>query len=380
MEFVLFRVGRVLLSSLSVPFVIAIGLLFSHPVSAQQESGTADGSAIRAESSSLWGRNSEDRYRAVNAQTLGVVVNVQDPQSVALARVYMRERKIDSANLIAVSFSPRDSIVSPEAFSAIYRQTIEPLGDRIQALVLTWSRPYRVGCMSVTSAFAFGFNEAYCATGCQLTKASQYFDSTEQAPYTHHQMRPTMMLAGHSFDAAIDLISRGLLADGSQPQQATGYVVETADAVRSTRSLGHEPGSTRAAGVSGVQLKYMKAPALRGQKNVLAYFTGAAHVPSMAENQYLPGAVGDHLTSFGGVLDGSAGQMSVLQWIKYGLTGSYGTVVEPCNFPQKFPDPEVFLDRYVSGDSLVEAYWKSVEMPGQGLFVGEPLARPFVSP
>jgi hypothetical protein len=26
---------------------------------------------------------------------------------------------------------------------------------------------------------------------------------------------------------------------------------------------------------------------------------------------------------------------------------------------------------------LIEAYWKSVQMPGQGLFVGEPLAAPY---
>ena len=26
---------------------------------------------------------------------------------------------------------------------------------------------------------------------------------------------------------------------------------------------------------------------------------------------------------------------------------------------------------------MIEAYWKSVYMPGQGLFIGEPLARPF---
>jgi hypothetical protein len=26
---------------------------------------------------------------------------------------------------------------------------------------------------------------------------------------------------------------------------------------------------------------------------------------------------------------------------------------------------------------LIEAYWKSVRMPGQGIFIGEPLARPF---
>jgi len=33
--------------------------------------------------------------------------------------------------------------------------------------------------------------------------------------------------------------------------------------------------------------------------------------------------------------------------------------------------------RYVRGESLIEAYWKSVRWPGQGLFLGEPLARPW---
>jgi hypothetical protein len=28
-------------------------------------------------------------------------------------------------------------------------------------------------------------------------------------------------------------------------------------------------------------------------------------------------------------------------------------------------------------DTLLEAYWKSVAMPGRGLFIGEPLARPY---
>jgi hypothetical protein len=52
-------------------------------------------------------------------------------------------------------------------------------------------------------------------------------------------------------------------------------------------------------------------------------------------------------------------------------------VVEPRNFPSKFPDPGVLIAAYVNGATLVEAYWKSVEMPGQGIFIGEPLARPF---
>jgi uncharacterized protein (TIGR03790 family) len=70
-------------------------------------------------------------------------------------------------------------------------------------------------------------------------------------------------------------------------------------------------------------------------------------------------------------------QMSALKWLEAGATGSYGTVVEPCNFPQKFSDPAILIGRYVNGDTLIEAYWKSVAWPGQGVFIGEPLAIPF---
>ena len=37
----------------------------------------------------------------------------------------------------------------------------------------------------------------------------------------------------------------------------------------------------------------------------------------------------------------------------------------------------MLIDHYYRGATLMEAYWKSVQWPGQGLFVGEPLAKPF---
>jgi uncharacterized protein (TIGR03790 family) len=106
------------------------------------------------------------------------------------------------------------------------------------------------------------------------------------------------------------------------------------------------------------------------------YFIGAASVAGLDSNHFLPGAVGDHLTSYGGALtDGS--QMSALRWLEAGATGSYGTVVEPCNLTAKFPNTGLMMRHYLAGETLVEAYWKSVAMPGQGLFIGEPLATPF---
>jgi uncharacterized protein (TIGR03790 family) len=92
---------------------------------------------------------------------------------------------------------------------------------------------------------------------------------------------------------------------------------------------------------------------------------------------FMPGALADHMTSFGGDLLGGGGQMSSLEWLKAGATASYGTVSEPCNFWQKFPNPHVLLMNYLSGATAIEAYWKSVAWPTQGVFIGEPLAAPY---
>ena len=105
--------------------------------------------------------------------------------------------------------------------------------------------------------------------------------------------------------------------------------------------------------------------------------TGLARVSGLDRVNWVPGALADHLTSFGGRLSGDSGQMSVLDWIGSGATASYGTVSEPCAHPQKFPHPRIVLKHYVQGSTAIEAYWKSVRWPQQGLFVGEPLAAPF---
>jgi hypothetical protein len=39
----------------------------------------------------------------------------------------------------------------------------------------------------------------------------------------------------------------------------------------------------------------------------------------------------------------------------------------------------IVTQRYLAGETLLEAYWKSVAMPGQGIFIGDPRATPFRS-
>jgi uncharacterized protein (TIGR03790 family) len=120
----------------------------------------------------------------------------------------------------------------------------------------------------------------------------------------------------------------------------------------------------------------MNSPTEGVISDAIGYFTGASQVDEISRIEFRPGAIADHVTSSGGILQGGT-QMSALAWLGQGATASYGSVSEPCNFREKFPNVEVLFNHYLHGETVLEAYWKSVAMPGQGLFIGEPLARPF---
>jgi uncharacterized protein (TIGR03790 family) len=309
----------------------------------------------------------------LSAEQLAVIVNDDDPDSVAIAAYYREKRGIPAANLIHVRFQPGRSTLAREEFDALKREVDRATPRHVQAYALTWAQPWRVDCMSITSAFAFGFDPKHCASTCKPTQPSPYFASNAARPHDAHRIRPTMSLAAASVAEAKQLIDRGVAADGSNPA-GTAYLVSTSDKERNVRAAGYDVVRSRMQGIFPTEI--VAANVLRDRTDVMFYFTGLTHVPALDSNTYLPGAIADHLTSAGGELFGGS-QMSSLAWLQAGATGSYGTVVEPCNFAAKFPVPAIAMAYYLQGDTLIEAYWKSVQMPGQGLFIGEPLARPF---
>jgi hypothetical protein len=107
----------------------------------------------------------------------------------------------------------------------------------------------------------------------------------------------------------------------------------------------------------------------------LGYETGLAQF-SVPPGTFVPGAIADSMTSFGGIIFGSNSQTNLLAFINAGAAGSYGTVAEPNNDTQKFPNPQVYFYQ-ARGFSLAESYYQSVNAPYLGLIVAEPLAAPF---
>lgn len=304
---------------------------------------------------------------------LAIVVNSADPQSQLIADYYQMKRGIPDENIIVVEFPVKGGVLDKKTFQQIRQQVEAETPDHVQFYALAWSKPFRVDCMSITSAFAFGFDEKYCAQGCKPTAASPYFNSVSRSPYDEYTIRPTMMLAGSSIEQVQAMIDRGVRSDYTDPD-GTAYLVSTSDRARNVRAKLYSDTLEILAGRTKIQV--VKANILEDKDDVMFYFTGLKQVDELSSNLFLDGAIADHLTSGGGILFGG-NQMSLLRWLDAGATASYGAVIEPCAFPQKFPYPGIVIDYYTRGETLIEAYWKSVAWPGQGVFVGEPLAVPF---
>jgi uncharacterized protein (TIGR03790 family) len=359
------------------------------PDAGESDAGVADAGTSSDAGAPVWVLDT-----GLTANELGVLVNELDPISVLVADRYITARNIPARNVVRLSFDAGTGTTMPSAVFAGLKQQADAiaLDAGLQAWAITWTRPYRVDCMSIGTAFAVGFDAGFCTSmsPCSTTSTLPTYDDegvrdggrSPHRPFDSFGVRPTMMLpTGTDAGATLDLIARGVSADGTSPR-GSGWFYRTTDTARSVRWPEFRkitlPQWTPD---GGLDLTYVDttdggAQVLSNATDVLFYFQGLANVGSIATNTYRPGAVADHLTSFGGQVP-TSGQMSVMSWIEAGATASYGTVVEPCNYTSKFPNTTVLLSHYYRGEPIIEAYWKSVSMPGEGLFVGEPLATPW---
>lgn len=315
----------------------------------------------------------------LTSKDLGLVINSADPYSVEVGEFYIRARKLSPDQVLRIEL-PLRARLTPDEFRAFDRKVSAYFGADTQALALAWVKPFAVACNSITAALGLGFDGELCERSCDPPlRFSPYFNSVSTRPYTDLGLRLSMLLAADDVDSAKAMIERGVASDhtlglrGAPPVNA--WFVITPDRARSSRAVFFPPPGQL--NRLGIDVHVEKTTALENVDRVLLYLTGLVRVPKLDTIGWVPGGVGDHLTSIGGVLDGSGSQMSATAWIASGATASYGTVSEPCSHPQKFPFGQVLLLQYAQGSSVIEAYWKSVAWPQQGVFIGEPLAAPF---
>ncbi|MBL8489944.1 MAG: TIGR03790 family protein [Rhodocyclaceae bacterium] len=311
--------------------------------------------------------------RGLRPHQVGVIVNEGDPTSVEVGEYYVAARRIPQRNLLRVSLPVGKRSISADDLASLRERIDASFDNSIQALVLVWTTPYAVHCQSITAAVSLGLDPELCRKTCAPSRPSPYFDYAGEKPYSRFGIRLSMLLPSANVELAKALINRGISADRSRPEAGI-YLLRTSDRNRNSRvPFFPKPQTLKD---PPVHIQVLQQDTLEGEKDVLIYLTGATHVGKLETLEFLPGALADHLTSNGGDILGKS-QMSSLRWLEAGATASYGTVSEPCNHWQKFPNPLVLIKHYLRGESAIEAYWKSVAWPAQGLFLGEPLAAPF---
>jgi uncharacterized protein (TIGR03790 family) len=215
-----------------------------------------------------------------------------------------------------------------------------------------------------------GFRRTYCwgANGLRNSTADQgarYYLSTVLAVGRER---------GPSLAESVAALRRSVAADGSRPEGAF-YFALTADIRSKTRSP-QFPELQRALGALGYAAQMTTQWAPQGKADIAGLSFGVANYDwNKTNSSFLPGAIGECLTSGGGVI-GPGPQTPCTDMLRYGAAGSSGAVIEPFAIPQKFPHLMIHA-HYARGATLAEAYYQSVHAPYQLLIVGDPLCRPW---
>lgn len=182
---------------------------------------------------------------------------------------------------------------------------------------------------------------------------------------------------GNSVDEIVQALKSSAAADGSRPDGTFYYVSNQEIRTRTRAPL--MPVAVESLKRIGQSVEMIDSTLPTGKQDVLGLMMGVARFnwPS-SRSKIVPGAICDNLTSFGGAMAGEPGkgQTTVAEFIRHGVAGASGTVIEPFTIPHKFPHPLIHYF-YARGCNLAEAFYQSVHGPYQLLIVGDPLCRPF---
>jgi len=193
-------------------------------------------------------------------------------------------------------------------------------------------------------------------------------------------------LDGFDHDDAMDLIDRGVAADGSFPEGAITCMA-AADSARGARDpeCHHTIGLLDGAGIEAAWID-THDPELSGA--VLAgLMTGTTSLQGgIEDNTWLPGAFAGNLTSYGAVpqnfrcsADGECpdaeSQTSIARFVRGGATFAHGTANEPLN--NSFPGSGLFLLATMGYGVIESAFFTQRYLYWQNIYLGDPLSSPW---
>ena len=329
-----------------------------------------------------------------------VVVNQNSTNSVQLGNYYCEQRQVPPQNLLRITnwTGGRVEWTSSDFTNYLFNPLLsmlssQQLTNQIDYVVLSTDIPYRVaqtnGNNSTTSALFYGFKTNDCPAcqypGCTLPDytsnsyagSEDIFRAVTQFSTNTNSFLVTMITSSNLAQAKA-VVDSGVASDGTFPTQTVYLAKSITDVARNIRYrlFDNAVFDTRLRGNYSVQRTNANTPA--GLGYMLGYQGGWMN-PNVPTNIFAPGALADNLTSFGGQIFENSGHTVALAFLNGGASGSYGTVVEPCAYLEKFPTPQDYFYQ-ARGFSLAECYYQSLMNPYQGILVGEPLAAPFAQP
>ena len=329
-----------------------------------------------------------------------VVVNQNSTNSVQLGNYYCEKRQVPPQNVLRTSWTGGNVSWQKSDFQSVILNPLlamlsaRQLTNQIDYVLLSMDFPYRVenggglgvsGTNSTTSALFYGFKADYppqvIPGSCSLPDASSNSYAGSEcifrsvAPGSSATNFLAVMLTSSNLDQAKLVIDEAVAGDGTFPTQ-TVYLAKSSDVFRNLRYALFDNAvfNTRLRGNCSVQRTNGDPAYSYGA--ILGLESGWGNPYVIGNSTFVPGGLADILTSWSGTLFEFSGQINLLMLLGYGVTGCYGTVIEPCDYLPKFPSPQNYFYQ-ARGFSMAECYYQSVTNPYQGLLVGEPLAAPF---
>jgi len=341
---------------------------------------------------------------ALGPHELLVLANKDSAESVALANRYMEWRRIPECNLVLVNLPAKEVAGLAITLDTFRTRILEPaqkamaergINDHILAWVYSTDFPIRVSTPEGISLVGATFLKGEVPDAETILKAklqSPLFAGPERIKGTRSASQtfgraarmlgddmpiPSVMLGftgerGNTIDEVRAALWRGVESDATSPT-GTVYLVKTGD-VRSRCRDWQFSGAERELTLEDIAAEVTDVFPV-GRRDVLGLMTGSASVKPETVAGFVPGAMAEHLTSFGAAFD-KAGQSKVSLWIRAGATLTAGTVVEPRAMYQKFPTARFYL-YYAQGCTAIESFFLSLGCPLQILLLGDPLSAPW---
>ena len=179
---------------------------------------------------------------------------------------------------------------------------------------------------------------------------------------------------GNTEQEALDQLQRTVRADGTNPKGS--FYFTTSEDVRTRTRKSNYDFAVKRLKKMGYGAEIVEGNLPENKLRVLGATIGTPGFNwKQSGSRFVPGAIGDNLTSYGGRMPRQE-QTKLTEFLANGAAGGSGTVTEPFALQVKFPHPMIHV-HYARGCTLAEAFYQSVSGPSQLLIVGDALCRPF---